>query len=179
MRRATTDDAPAIARVYVDTWRITYAGSLPDKVLLEMSPDIQAARWARAIERGREIVDVAEDETLDVGGSVIGVGSGGPNRQRGSSFAGEVYTLYVATDHQNQGIGKRLLRRLFEDLSAAGYNSAVIWVLADNPSRFFYEAMNGVRLGERTEEIWGTTLREIGYGWPDLSATMADWREKP
>ena len=121
-RRANPDDAPAIAGVYVETWRTTYAGSVPDKVLLEMSPEIQAVRWTRAIEKkGPEIIVVAEDRN----GGVIGVGSCGPNRQRRSSFAGEVYTLYVHPDFQEQGNGRGLLLRLFEELMGAGHNSAV------------------------------------------------------
>ncbi len=179
-RRATPDDAPAIAGVYVETWRTTYAGSVPDKVLLEMSPEIQAVRWARAINRaikkkGAEIIVVAEDRAE----GVIGVGSCGPNRQRRSNFAGEVYTLYVHPDFQEQGNGRGLLLRLFEELSGAGLNSAVIWVLAANPSRYFYEAMGGRREGERVERLWGADLKETGYGWPDLTKAIEALGDSP
>jgi hypothetical protein len=51
-------------------------------------------------------------------------------------------------------------------------NSAVIWVLAANPSRFFYETMGGKRVGEREEDMWGVKLREIAYGWLDLEAAL-------
>jgi len=175
-RRAHPDDAPAIAGVYVETWRTTYAGSVPDKVLLEMSPEIQAVRWTRAIKRrGPEIIVVAEDRT----GGIIGVGSCGPNRHRRSNFAGEVYTLYVHPDFQEQGNGRGLLLRLFEELSGAGLDSAVIWVLAANPSRYFYEAMGGRREGERVERLWGADLKETGYGWPDLTKAIEALGDSP
>ncbi len=179
-RRARPDDAPAIAGVYVETWRTTYAGSVPDKVLVEMSPEIQAARWAKAINRaaekkGPEIIVVAEDRTE----GVIGVGSCGPNRQRRSGFAGEVYTLYVHPDFQEQGNGRGLLLRLFEELSGAGLDSAVIWVLATNPSRYFYEAMGGRREGERVERLWGADLKETGYGWPNLTKAIEALDDSP
>ena len=48
------------------------------------------------------------------------------------------------------------------------FSTAVIWVLADNPARFFYERMGGKRAGERDERLWGALLHEIGYGWSEL-----------
>jgi GNAT superfamily N-acetyltransferase len=137
-------------------------------VLVNMSNDRQAIYWTRAIKQGNEIVGVAEDDKA----GLVAVGSAGANRTRGSQYAGEVYTLYVQPDFQNQGIGEHLLAHLFREIHDRGMNSAVIWVLAANPSRFFYENMGGKRIGEREEAMWGTTLREIAYGWLDLEAAL-------
>jgi hypothetical protein len=49
----------------------------------------------------------------------------------------------------------------------------MVWVLAANPARFFYEAMGGARAGERLEEFAGTQLEELAYGWPDLESWLA------
>ena len=69
---------------------------------------------------------------------IIGFGSAG--RARGDApYQGEVFTLYVHPDCQGQGIGQRLLSGLFDGLRERGMNSAVVWVLAMNPARFFYE----------------------------------------
>ncbi|MBO33767.1 MAG: GNAT family N-acetyltransferase [Rhodospirillaceae bacterium] len=176
IRPATKDDIKDIAEVYVETWRSTYAGTLPDKVLIEMSQERQMIMWARAIDRARNpksekilVVDEAD--------GVVGVGSAGFNRNREGpardiEYGGEVYTLYVLPDFQNQGLGELLLKGLFHVLVSQDYHSAVIWVLALNPSRFFYEAMGGKRVGERDEKLWGTTLKEFAYGWDDLRAAV-------
>lgn len=173
IRPATKADIRAISEIYVETWRSTYAGILPDKVLIDMSPERQMIMWARSIDQAskpnnEQILVVEDDDT-----GVVGVGSAGFNRNRDgpardNAYNGEVYTLYVHPDYQNQGMGELLLRGLFNILMAQGYNTAVIWVLALNPSRFFYEAMGGRRVGEREEKLWGTTLKEIAYGWDDL-----------
>ncbi len=168
IRKAVGADAERIAEIYVETWRTTYAGTLPDRVLIGMSTERQATSWARAIQHSSEIVMVAEDE--DSG--VVALASGGVNRMSRSRFEGEVYTLYVQPDYQDQGIGRRLLGRMFRELAGRGLNSAVIWVLAPNPSRFFYEAMGGLRVGDRDEKLWGTTLKELAYGWTDLTAAL-------
>ncbi len=178
IRPAKEDDVEAIADVYVETWRSTYAGILPDKVLIEMSPERQMIMWARAI---RHADGVAEEKILvleDEQNRVVGGGSCGFNRDRASTYGGEVYTLYVHPDHQNQGHGEHLLAGLFDLMIARGYNAAVIWVLALNPSRFFYEVMGGKRVGERDEKLWGTVLHENAYGWEDLEAALESGRPK-
>jgi len=165
IRPAKPSDARAIGRIHVETWRAAYPGMVPDQTLIGMTVDGKAAAWRRALERGakREITLIAEAEE-----GPVGFASAGPNRDSVLPFAGEVQTLYVLPDWQNQGIGRLLLQGCFARLSNHGITSAVIWVLADNPARFFYERMGGKRVGERDERLWGALLHEIGYGWGEL-----------
>ncbi len=53
IRAAVQADAQPIADIYVETWRTTYAGTLPDRVLINMSPDRQVIYWTRAIRQSR------------------------------------------------------------------------------------------------------------------------------
>jgi hypothetical protein len=48
--------------------------------------------------------------------------------------------------------------------------SMIIWVLAGNPSRLFYEALGGREVGRQDIVIGGVVLEEIAYRWPDLGA---------
>ena len=164
IRAARRGDTKAIGRIQVETWRDAYAGLLPDKVLLRMSADIEGGRWVRVIEREESVV-VAEDGKA----GVVGFGSGGPSRVRTLPYDGEVYTLYVAPGYQGKGIGRHLLGVLFAELGLAGHTSALIWVLKANPSRFFYEAMGGRHVADRTERLWGAAVDESAYGWDTLT----------
>jgi ribosomal protein S18 acetylase RimI-like enzyme len=166
LRPATPADARAIARIHVETWRSTYPGMLPDKTLIDMTVDGKARSWRVSLTReiNASVVLVAEAE--DDG--PVGFGSVGRNRSPNLPFAGEVETLYVLPDWQNRGIGRALLTACFDALKRRELVSALIWVLADNPSRFFYERMGGKRAGERDEALWGATLHEIAYGWSAL-----------
>lgn len=160
-------DARGIARVHVDTWRATYAGMLPDRVLVRMRHDRRQQYWQRALASTSADAFTLVAETAAAGI----VGFGGAGLRRGPpAYDGEVYTLYVDPDYQGQGIGRQLLADLFQGLAARGAKSALIWVLAANPSRYFYEAMGGRYVVEREEKMWGTRLAEIGYGWDDLGA---------
>src|SRR5690606_5543324 len=153
VRPAVAADAAGIGRVYVETWRTTYAGMVPDRVLVDMSEARQSARWAQWFARpGKDFAVVAHDRKA----GVVGFASGGPIRSRaplapGMGGTGEVYTLYVLPDFQGRGVGRRLLGAAFQGLVDRRYGSALIWVLAANPARFFYEILGGRRVAEQQE----------------------------
>ena len=44
----------------------------------------------------------------------------------------------------------------------------LVWVLADNPSRHFYEALGGQYVSAKQIEIGGAMLDEVSYGWRDI-----------
>lgn len=168
IRTAVPGDAAAIAEVYVETWRAAYAGILPAEALARMSVASQIRQWRSLLNAG----DAALVVTDPAGGpGIVGFGGYGPNRERNLPYSGEVYTLYVAPDYQNQGLGSRLLRAMFDQLRGDGHDSAIIWVLALNPSRFFYERQGGAKIAERNEFLWGVSVRELGYGWSSLPET--------
>ena len=165
VRLANMDDAEAIARIHVETWRTTYAGMLPDDMLVRMNLEGQTKLWQRMLGDG-ETVLVAEDPAV----GIVGFGSYGPNRSGRSGFSGEVYTLYIMPDYQSRGLGRGLLGALFGALQREGHDSALIWVLAGSPSRFFYEAMGGHRVAARDAVMWGEKISEFGYGWESIHA---------
>jgi len=172
VRQAFPSDAEAIARIHVETWRSTYAGLLPDRVLAGMREANHRATWngtlAAGRERGREMVLVAEQAKT----GVVGFVSAGRVRGPLEGYDGEVYTLYVLPDFQNQGVGSRLLEGAFQRMGEQDIHGVMLWVLARNPSRFFYEAMGGLAVATRKERLWGVVLREIAYGWPDLARAL-------
>lgn len=172
IREARAVDAPAIARVHVESWQSAYAGLLPDTVLAHMCERTHTTKWARILgqRKQREIVLVAELPNQ----GVVGFGSCGRVREKRLPHAGEVFTLYVLPEFQDRGIGRRLLHRLFAALVARGMTSAMAWVLAENPSRFFYETMRGRRVAERDEMLWNTLLHEVAYGWDDITQFRAE-----
>ena len=179
VRRASTGDATAIAQVHVDTWRSIYVGLVPDRVLVNMSYQTTAASWSLVL-RGRgmgERVHVAEVRPAPV----VGFASAGLARSlattSGGGSTGEVFTLYVLDDFQGRGLGRDLLLASFRYLLEREFESAVIWVLARNPSRFFYEAMGGAPVAEREENLWGVCLPEVAYGWPDLKRALIAARQ--
>src|SRR6266478_3722532 len=168
IRSARPEDARSIAKLHVETWRATYAGMLSAPYLVGLSARRRELGWRNVILREPRDVRVAVGD----GDAILGFGSCGPNRGD-RRFAGEVFTLYVAPDWQNQGIGRRLLIALFRRLVASGRQSAVLWVLRDNPARFFYERLGARQVGRKTLAVGGTVIEATAYGWLDLPGFLA------
>ena len=99
---------------------------------------------------------------------VVGFGSAGPSRRGGHKTEGEVYTLYVDDEHHSRGFGRRLLIALAEGLRERGKESLVIWVLKENPSRFFYQDLGGVYSMRRPGRLQGADIEELAYRWADI-----------
>jgi ribosomal protein S18 acetylase RimI-like enzyme len=162
-RVARPADAPRIARLDVETWRATYAGILTAPFLVGLSTQRREVGWTAVIEREPRDVRVA----TDADGTIVGFGSCGPSRDR-AEFAGEVFTLYIGQDWQNRGIGRKLLFGLFERLVDQGCGSAIIWVLRDNPGRFFYQRLGGQEVRRKIFTVGGSRVEASGYAWRDL-----------
>jgi ribosomal protein S18 acetylase RimI-like enzyme len=168
IRPARSGDARSIARLDVETWRAAYAGILSTPFLVGLSTQRREIGWAAVIDREPRDVRVA----IDAEGRVVGFGSCG--RCRGEpGFSGEVFTLYVAPDWQNQGIGRRLLLALFARLVDQGCGSAIIWVLRDNPGRFFYQRLGGREVQRKLFAVGGKKVEASGYAWRDLPSFLA------
>jgi ribosomal protein S18 acetylase RimI-like enzyme len=169
IRRATPDDVPAVARVHIATWRSAYKGIVPQEFLDAMDePDNLARRlsnWNMVTENPNVLFYVAEDEA----NGIIGFASGGKCRNQQPEFAeyeGEIYALYLLPEYHGQGIGRKLVKTIVQDLQDAGYQKMLIWVLKDNhPSRAFYERIGGQYVHELMFELAGTQLAEVGYGY--------------
>jgi ribosomal protein S18 acetylase RimI-like enzyme len=168
IRSATARDVQAIAHVDIETWQTTYPGMLPDRLLISLDERQRAQQWLRFIAHRPGDAVVAFDEH----DRVLGFGSCGPQRETTLPYAGEVFTLYVAPDFQGQGVGRQLLLALFQRLIRSGLYSALIWVLAANPARFFYERVGGRRVADRRLDMGRFGVPAIAYAWPDLPETV-------
>lgn len=167
VRCATVDDVPGIARVHVDSWRTTYRGIIDDAYLAGLS-------YERSTARNREFMQRADAPphvfvATAPGGTVVGFAMGGAVRS-GEPFAGELYGLYLLEEEQGHGLGRALVAAMAQALAAEGHHSLLVWVLADNPSRQFYERLGGQYHRTQMITIGGRELAEVAYGWDDIDA---------
>lgn len=168
IRAARQNDFEGIAKVRVDTWRVAYKGIVPDSFLDELSYQNIAERWREVFWEKKSpgvAAFVAENEWEDI----VGIAICGPEQTHDSIYLGEIYILYVLPQYQNQGIGHALVaacvRHLEQQLSA---NTMLIWTLAESPYRRFYESLGGKAVREKTKEIGGKMVPEVGFGWEEI-----------
>jgi L-amino acid N-acyltransferase YncA len=168
IRVAAPADAAAIARVHVDSWRSTYAGLLPERMLIKLSNAEHESRWWGHVlgrHRRKQFVYVAENDR----DGVVGFVSGGPCRDRELSYRGEIYAIYLLDEFHGVGIGRALLLSLSDRLVRERGPSLLVWVLSSNPSRYFYESMGGKRVATRVDRMGGVEVEETAYGWEDTT----------
>lgn len=178
IRRARPADATAIGLVHVSAWRSAYPGMLPDAYLTRLSPARQAAQYEDAIRAGLGVhVAVASGPDLPPGREgrrspqVVGFVTLGPARQRAGMVPpaeGEIETLYVLDDWRDRGLGRRLMRAAATRLAADGCASAFVWVLRDNPSRWFYAHLGGKPAAESTIRVGGEPVVQTAYVWSPI-----------
>ncbi|HEX4454628.1 MAG TPA: GNAT family N-acetyltransferase [Kofleriaceae bacterium] len=165
IRQATHDDAAAVARAQLDSWRSSYRGILPDAVL----DKLDISRWTDSRRRiaadGGLLQLVAYDLTH---GDIVGFCDAGPSR-RGAEMAGEVYALYLVQHAKRHGLGSELLDHTISWLRAHDRRSMIIWVLENNHhARRFYEVRGGELGGTVQSHVHGFPVVERAYLWRHL-----------
>lgn len=158
-----------MARVYIDTWRHTYRGILPDTYLDAMELTDSQRSFEKEIADSRIIGRVAESAKH----GVVGFVTGGVERHRDCVYEGEIFTLYVLRSFQRQGIGIALVASLVEHLNRLEIFSVLVQVLKENPYRRFYEKIDGVLLGSSRIRFAGVELTAFNYGWIDTDMILA------
>ena len=167
IRLAQPSDAGHIARIHITTWRTTYPGSLPDRFLLNLSQPTQARRWLGLL-RNKDAAHGTWVATTR-NNTVIGFCSCGLQRTDLAGFTGEFFTLYLLDEARGIGLGRQMMAAMAAGMIEDGMDSAVVWVLANNPARWFYERMGGTRLAEGQSHFAGRTITEVAYGWRDIA----------
>lgn len=172
IRPATELDITAMAKVNVDTRKAMYGGFYPAHLLANMAYEKTEKTWHKMLwetpEPPGNFALVAENDARQI----IGVLIGGPEKSGNTEYQGEIYVLYVLPKYHKQGIGKRLIAAAAKKLLAADINNMLIWVLADNPSRHFYEAIGGKMVHVKDIQVGDATLKEACYGWKDLHSLL-------
>jgi L-amino acid N-acyltransferase YncA len=155
VRRATVDDAAAIADVQSRTWLDAYAGIVAREKLVERIAGREDV-WRKRLGDGL-LMWVAQDAR-----GVVGIASAGRSRDASAADdVGEVQMIYVAPEAQGAGAGRALLDRAVTQLRDEGFASATLWVFeANTAGRGFYEHLGwALEDGEVHEDLWAPEVR--------------------
>jgi ribosomal protein S18 acetylase RimI-like enzyme len=164
IRRAVSGDENGIAKVHVKSWQSTYKGIMKDDILNNLSVERREKSWKEEIDANKIIYVALNNE-----GQIIGFISGGRSRSTEYSYDGELYAIYILAEYLRQGIGKKLISQLANELIAIGYQSMIVWVLRDNPAINAYKELGAISFDSKDEEIGGELLKEEVLVWKDLN----------
>jgi len=164
IRKAEVEDAPAVAKVHIETWQSHYRGQVPDDYLANLSIENRTKVWVEDFSnpKPKSATFVADDL-----GEISGFCSVGPSRDTEAPHEmGELYAIYLDPSKQRQGIGSALMQAGLDFLREQGFKKATLWVLKTNLKTIsFYEAKGWkVDGAEKKEEKSGFIFKEIRYG---------------
>ena len=161
IRDATERDIPAIARVFVATWRETYRGIVPDGVLKSPALAERGLACGMSIRAGDHAVFVA-----DAGGDVVGFVVAGPARDALLNVDAEIKAVYVLKRFQYRGIGTRLMAAAAAALPCRGPASLGLWVSRQDVAALaFFRALGGTVGMARIAEMPGRSFIEMAMLW--------------
>jgi GNAT superfamily N-acetyltransferase len=151
IRPAEPEDAPDVARIYVDSWNAGFGHLMPARPL-----DVeQVAGWAGELAApGESRWWVAERS-----GHIVGFVGIGPSRDPVDATLGEVDTIAVDPPAWRNGVGRALMATAIDALTAAGYLRAILWTIEGyEQGQRFYESQGWVRDGR-----WRDDGRQIAF----------------
>jgi ribosomal protein S18 acetylase RimI-like enzyme len=156
---ALADDAPALAAIFLRCWRASYRGVVADEIIDALELPRLERWWTQLIADGGVVVARA-------GGETVGMTRFGADDE--DTTRGHVFSLYVDPGAEGAGVGRALLARAAEELAAAGFRSATLWVFAANERALrFYRANGWEPTGEtRTEEEWQAPELQLAVALP-------------
>lgn len=167
-RRATVNDAAAIAALRVDSWRVTYRGVMPDAYLDSMRADESTEMWLQVLNANLPTIAVV---VAEAGTELVGFAAGMLLMPEKFDLNAELTAIYLKPIAQRGGVGRRLLAMVASALQLQGATGLLVWVIAGNQAaRQFYEQMGAELLIEQPFTWDGLDLMETGYGWRDLTA---------
>jgi ribosomal protein S18 acetylase RimI-like enzyme len=149
IRRATTADAAAIARLEHVGWRDGYRDFMSDHIRSRQSlPVVEArVRSALATENDGTTTFIALSADRPIGFCTV-------RKQQAAehpdSTAGEIADLYVDPSEWRRGVGRELLKAGLNALHTYGRRAATLWTFSENTrAKRFYE-----HFGFRVDGAW-------------------------
>ena len=161
LRRATSEDAPALARLMVDAWQAAYRELVPDSYLSRLSAGRWEARFRESLAAGTE-----ETYAVEAMGAVVGLLTLGACRDldEDQEATGEIWGIYIAPSHWRRGIGSWVYSEGERMLRERGYGQVVLWVFERNAqARRFYESSGFHPDGATKTQHVGTGLAAMRY----------------
>ena len=101
IRAAEARDAPAMAKVYVNSSRSASDGTVPSEFLENLSYRKAGKRWYRVLGDNQHTREYFVAETQAA--KVVGLAGGVPERENDPTYRAELYLIYLLARYQRQG----------------------------------------------------------------------------
>lgn len=159
IRPAEASDIEEMSMVVDACWKDNFSGFLSKEVIESFTGEHRRAALSKQLAAG-EIVNI-----LLVDGVISAVCAGKAHAENPLAQCFEIVQLYVAPEHQHNGLGKKLLMHTLRQARRSGFTCARLETAAQNvAARKFYEKFGFSRLNSmRTIDGIDYVAYQIGF----------------
>ncbi len=130
IKKASLEDAPAIARIHLSSWQYAYRHQFPKRYLDALSLDEKIAQWTQYFKhKGEKTCSLYLALNNE---QPVGFISFGPGRDSAHAQQGEIYALYLIRTHWGKGIGHTLFKKAAQKMSSDRAVGVYLWALDSN-----------------------------------------------
>ena len=163
-REANLEDAPAVAKVHVESWQKSFAGIVPQEFLDSLTVEKRTKAFEQRLGEANYKMFVAEDSKK----GIVGFADFGKARESDFEFEAELYAIYLLREFQGKAIGENLFRLCQKAMIDEGVDSMYLMALAISPYKTFYEKMGGQIVGRGNHFLALIEYETLIYGWKNL-----------
>lgn len=159
IRKIKYEDIEQIVDINIKDWKKVYKGIIDDSILDNLNREEKIEKWRKNYNIGNVIV-------AEKNGSILGFCRYDDNVvYENTNIDSEIIAIYVDCDKLRNGVGRKLVEYVKNDLKNKNKTKMVIWCLEKNENaRKFYEKMGGTLLpDEKYFEKEGKKYKEVGY----------------
>ncbi|MCR5576063.1 MAG: GNAT family N-acetyltransferase [Oscillospiraceae bacterium] len=168
IRDAQPEDLDAIAALYVENHRETYAGLLSEEYFSRLTPAHAREKWAAYRDAPGHRLWAAYE-----GGVFLGFSAGMPDPVLPDCWY--LDSLHVAEAARGRGVGSALLRRHAAHAAGQGFaNMSVCIVRGNERARRLYEKLGAEHFSYFEDDFCGTVSHSEKLVWRDLSALKGE-----
>ena len=162
--QANVENAPELAKIVVDDWKIAYKGMVDEEYLNSLTYEDQTKKRAKSLseepQTGESTYMYIDENTNEVLGFMVV----GKDYESSLKADMEIQALYVDPSHRYRGIGSKLVCFAKEEMKKNNYESLSIWCLKKNfPARKFYEKMDGKIVEEKDFAVGNQMLKKVCF----------------
>ena len=159
IRKVRYEDIEQIVDINIQDWKKVYKGIIDDSSLENLDKKEKIEKWKKSYNKGNLIVFEKDEKVLGYCRYDDNIAN------KNNEIDSEIIALYVKYDNLGQGIGKKLVEYVKEDLKNKNRKKMIIWCLQENiNARKFYEKIGGKLIqDEKYFEKDGKRYKEVGY----------------
>ena len=160
MRLAVVEDAKAISKLLISSWRFAYKDIMPDKLLAELSINKWQKGWQEHLESTHTEVYVLLEKY-----EIIGVVELCSLKEKTNKYLNylEIPVIYLLPEKIGLGYGKRMMNTVLSLIENRKADGVALWVLEDNQrAKSFYNKFGFYFSGD-TKIFPAGDLREVLY----------------